>query len=77
MPHLCSLRHQGLWKRRTSVVAPCCISHSLLGWQVIIGPVVGPSPRVHCQMQQGVWSKQGINMQMGREEEGGAWKARV
>lgn len=73
MPDLCPLRHQGLWKRLAAIVT---LLHVPSRGQVM-GPMAGPAPGVHCQRQRGVRSKHGINMQMGREEEGGAGKAGV
>lgn len=54
------------------ILSPCCIFPPLLFcWQVIIGPLAGPLPRVHCQRRRGVFSKQGISMQMeGRKRAG-------
>lgn len=75
MPDPHPLRHWGLWKHVAAIV-PLLHLPSPFGGQVT-GPMAGPDGGVHCQRQWGVRSKHGINMQMGRLEEGGALKVRV
>lgn len=68
MPDLCSLQCLRLWSASSQNLpntVPCCICPLLLFcWQVIISPMVGSLPTVHCQRQPDVCSKHGINMQM-------------